>query len=123
MFSALCSLVFLLFILTLADSLTVSRVLVRFGGPVNMTKFDCGPIAGLMVEPQELQLLRQVCRELFVLRAAVLPMSDWTNLVKEFTLLHRVTLQVNKEPLVHVCFITVVRNDHDAVVFMQRHRH
>ena len=47
-----------------------------------------GPIARLMVESEQLELLSQIRREFLVLRARILPVVDRTHLVEKFARLH-----------------------------------
>ena len=80
-----------------------------------------GPIARLMVESEQLELLSQIRREFLVLRARILPVVDRTHLVEKFARLHGMRLQVDKETLVHVGIVLVIRQYHYAIVFMERH--
>ena len=80
-----------------------------------------GPIAGLMVESEQLELLGQVRRELLVLGARVLPVVDRAHLVEKLARFHRVCLQVDKETLVHVGVLAVVGQYHYAIVLDEGH--
>ena len=67
-----------------------------------------GPIASLVVESEQLELLGQVRREFLVLGTRVLPVVDRAHLVEKLARFHLVCSQVDKETLVHVGIITVV---------------
>jgi len=62
--------------------------LVSIGGPIDVAELDSGPVTLLVIEPEERQLLRQIRRELLVLRAASLPVVDRADLVEELRALH-----------------------------------
>jgi len=53
-----------------------------------VAELDSGPVTRLVIEPEERQLLRQIRRELLVLRAASLPVVDRADLVEELRALH-----------------------------------
>ena len=81
-----------------------------------------GPIARLMIKAEQLELFSQIGREFLVLGARILPVVYRTHLMEKFARLHRMRLQVDKETLVHVGIILVIRQNHYAIVLMERHR-
>lgn len=80
------------------------------------------PVTSLVIKPEHVELLSEVCSEALVLGAGVLPVVHRTHLVIELRLLHTHASQVHKVALVHVGVLGVVRHNHDAIVFNYRHR-